>query len=127
MSTAPPDQSGVDEPRFRDALRSLPGPVWIVSLGILVNRVGNFLPVMLGLWPVLALSGTLAGEAAKGSIDLLASTPHSRRSIALVARAIYNEPYIRVAMSSTITTEGGRLQSAAYRWRTSRGDGELCA
>ncbi len=42
-------------------------------------RVGNFLPVMLGLWPVLALSGTLAGEAAKGSLDLLASTPHSRR------------------------------------------------
>ena len=38
-------------------------------------RVGNFLPVMLGLWPVLALSGTLAGEAAKGSLDLLASTP----------------------------------------------------
>ena len=46
-------------------------------------RVGNFLPVMLGLWPVLALSGTLAGEAAKGSLDLLASTPHSRSSIAL--------------------------------------------
>ena len=39
-------------------------------------RVGNFLPVMLGLWSVLALSGTLAGEAAKGSLDLLASTPH---------------------------------------------------
>ncbi len=27
---------------------------------------------MLGLWSVLALSGTLAGEAAKGSLDLLA-------------------------------------------------------
>ncbi len=38
---------------------------------------------MLGLWSVLALSGTLAGEAAKGSLDLLASTPQSRRSIAL--------------------------------------------
>jgi ABC-2 type transport system permease protein len=32
---------------------------------------------------VLALSGTLAGEAARGSLDLLASTPNSRRSIAL--------------------------------------------
>ena len=38
---------------------------------------------MLGLWPVIALSGTLAGEAAKGSLDLLASTPQSRRTIAL--------------------------------------------
>ena len=35
-------------------------------------RVGNILPVMLGLWSVLALSGTLAGEAARGSLDLLA-------------------------------------------------------
>ena len=40
--------------------------------GFLSWRVGNFLPVMLGLWPVIALSGTLAGEAAKGSLDLLA-------------------------------------------------------
>ncbi len=36
-----------------------------------------------GCGPVLALSGTLAGEAAKGSLDLLASTPVARRSIAL--------------------------------------------
>ena len=39
--------------------------------GFLSWRVGNFLPAMLGLWPVIALSGTLAGEAAKGSLDLL--------------------------------------------------------
>ena len=38
---------------------------------------------MLGLWPVIALSGTLAGEAAKGSLDLLASTPQAARTIAL--------------------------------------------
>ena len=38
---------------------------------------------MLGLWPVIALSGTLAGEAAKGSLDLLASTPPGRRTIAI--------------------------------------------
>ena len=51
--------------------------------GFLSWRVGNSLPVMLGLWPVIALSGTLAGEAAKGSLDLLASTPQGRRTIAL--------------------------------------------
>ncbi len=44
MSTAPSDPSRADEPRFRDALRSVPGRAWIVSLGILVNRVGNLLP-----------------------------------------------------------------------------------
>ena len=51
--------------------------------GFLSWRVGNFLPVMLGLWPVIALSGTLAGEAAKGSLDLLASTPQGRTTIAI--------------------------------------------
>ena len=67
------------------ALRGLLGePINIETLGGFMSwRVGNSLPVILGLWSVLALSGTLAGEAAKGSLDLLASTPTSRRSIAL--------------------------------------------
>ncbi len=67
------------------ALRGLLGePINIETLGGFLSwRVGNSLPVILGLWSVLALSGTLAGEAAKGSLDLLVSTPQSRRSIAL--------------------------------------------
>ena len=67
------------------ALRGLLGePIHIETLGGFLSwRVGNSLPVLLGLWSVLALSGTLAGEAAKGSLDLLASTPQSRRSMAL--------------------------------------------
>ena len=59
-------------------------PINIDTLGgCLSFRVGNVMPLMLGLWSVLALSGTLAGEASNGSLDLLASTPDSRRSIAL--------------------------------------------
>jgi len=67
------------------ALRGLLGePINLETMGGFLSwRVGNFLPVVLGLWPVIALSGTLAGEAAKGSLDLLASTPQSRRTIAL--------------------------------------------
>ena len=58
-------------------------PINIDTLGGWISfRAGNVLPVMLGLWSVLALSGTLAGEAARGSLDLLASTPVGRRSIA---------------------------------------------
>ena len=66
-------------------MRGLLGePIAIDQLGGFISwRVGNFLPVLLGLWPVLALSGTLVGEAAKGSLDLVVSTPISRRSIAL--------------------------------------------
>jgi MFS family permease len=58
---APPNRLDVDEPRFRDALRSLPVRVWIVSLGILVNRVGNFLPVFIVLY--LTGRGYSAGAA----------------------------------------------------------------
>ena len=68
-----------------EAIRGLLGePINLETMGGFLSwRVGNFLPIMLGLWPVVALSGTLAGEAAKGSLDLLASTPQSRRTIAL--------------------------------------------
>jgi ABC-2 type transport system permease protein len=59
-------------------------PIRIETLGGFLSwRVGNFLPVLLGLWSVIALSGTLAGEAASGSLDLVVATPHSRRSIAV--------------------------------------------
>ena len=67
------------------ALRGLLGePINLTTMGGFLSwRVGNVLPVMLGLWPVLALSSTLAGEAAKGSLDLLAATQQGRRTIAL--------------------------------------------
>jgi ABC-2 type transport system permease protein len=67
------------------ALRGLLGePINIEAMGgFLAWRVGGTLPVILGLWPVLVLSGTLVGEAARGSLDLVASTPHGRRSIAI--------------------------------------------
>ena len=66
-------------------MRGLLGePINIETMGGFLSwRVGNTLLVLLGLWPVIALSGTLAGEAAKGSLDLLASTPRSRSAIAL--------------------------------------------
>ena len=35
------------------------------------------------MWSILALSGTLAGEARRGSIELIAVTPLGRRRIAL--------------------------------------------
>ena len=67
------------------ALRGLLGePISLETLGGFLSwRVGNILAVTFGLWSVLALAGTLAGEAGRGSLDLLASTPVSRRSIAL--------------------------------------------
>ncbi|WP_326799939.1 MFS transporter [Streptomyces sp. NBC_01808] len=61
MTAAPPGRPDAAEQPFRDALRGLPGRVWIVSLGILVNRVGNFLPVFIVLY--LTERGHSAGAA----------------------------------------------------------------
>jgi ABC-2 type transport system permease protein len=67
------------------AVRGLLGePIAIDTLGGFMSwRVGNSLPAILGIWSVLALSGTLAGEAARGSLDLLVAMPRSRWRIGL--------------------------------------------
>ncbi|HEX3264258.1 MAG TPA: ABC transporter permease subunit [Candidatus Limnocylindrales bacterium] len=51
--------------------------------GYLQYKYGTFFPLVLTLWSILALSGTLASEAQRGSLDLLASTGLSRRRIAV--------------------------------------------
>ena len=65
-------------------IRGLLGePIHIDRLGGFISwRLGNFLPVIIGLWSVLALSGTLALEATRGSLDLLATTGIGRARLA---------------------------------------------
>lgn len=59
-------------------------PVNVETLGGYVQyKYGGFFPLMTGLWSILALSGTLAGETSRGSLDILAAGPVSRRRIAL--------------------------------------------
>lgn len=58
-------------------------PIAIDRLGGFLSwRVVNFMPVMLGIWSLVALSGTLAGELAKGSLELIAAGPTSRLRLA---------------------------------------------
>lgn len=59
-------------------------PIAIETLGGFMSwRLLNFLPVLLGIWSVVALSGLLAAELARGSLDLVAASPISRTSIAV--------------------------------------------
>jgi ABC-2 type transport system permease protein len=59
-------------------------PIAIDTLGGFVSwRLFNFIPVVYGIWAIVALSGTLAGELARGSLDVLASTPLVRRRLAV--------------------------------------------
>ena len=59
-------------------------PINIETLGGFLSwRSFGILPVMMGIWSVVALSGSLAGELAKGSLDALAAGPISRRRLAV--------------------------------------------
>ena len=59
-------------------------PVNVETLGgYLQYKYGTFFPLIASLWSVLALSATLASEARRGSLEFVASSPMSRRRIAL--------------------------------------------
>jgi len=58
-------------------------PVNVATLGGYAQwKYGAFFVWIAALWSILALSGTLAGEARRGSLDLLAVTPIGRRRLA---------------------------------------------
>jgi putative exporter of polyketide antibiotics len=51
--------------------------------GFLSWRTINFLPIILGIWTIVAMSGLLAGELSRGSLDLLAASPLGRARLAV--------------------------------------------
>ena len=66
-------------------MRGLYGnPVNVDTLGGFISwHYGAYFALLAGLWSILALSSTLAGEARRASLDLVVATAHSRRRIAL--------------------------------------------
>ena len=87
-SSRRPSRAAVRRRHDRAAARVFRGllgePINIETLGGFLSwRVGNFLPVLLGLWPVIALSGHARGRGGQGQPGPASSTPHSRRTIAL--------------------------------------------
>ena len=66
-------------------LRGMYGnPVHVDTLGGFISwHYGTYFALLAGLWAILALSSTLAGEAQRGSLDFAVATAHSKRSIAL--------------------------------------------
>ena len=66
-------------------LQGLAGkPVNVETLGgYLQYKYGTFFPLVASLWSILALSGTLAAEAQRGSLEFVAAAPISRRRLAI--------------------------------------------
>jgi ABC-2 type transport system permease protein len=66
-------------------LQGLAGKVVNVDTlgGYFQYKYGSFFPFVLSLWSILALSGTLASEASRGSLEFVAATGRSRRRLAI--------------------------------------------
>jgi ABC-2 type transport system permease protein len=62
---------------------TLMGPKLGTLGGYLTFKYGSLFVLGAALWSILALSGTLAGEAARGSLDFVAVTRFGKRRIAL--------------------------------------------
>jgi ABC-2 type transport system permease protein len=59
-------------------------PVGLGTLGgYLTWKYGLVFVLSVSLWSILGLSSTLAGEASRGSLDLVAVTPYGKRRIAI--------------------------------------------
>jgi ABC-2 type transport system permease protein len=73
------------------AIGSMTGqPINATTLGGFLSwRVANLMPLLLGAWSILALSGTLGGEVRSGSFEVLGAAPLSRRRIALEKVAVH--------------------------------------
>jgi ABC-2 type transport system permease protein len=102
------------------SLRGLFGnPIRIDTLGGVANwKYGAFFALGAGLWSILALSGTLAGEAGRGSLDLVASTPLGKRRVALEKLAAHLT-MMTLSMAILVVTTWG---SAAIFGDASLGD-----
>ncbi len=75
VASLPPAMAGVYGNPFPAAIETLGGSIgW---------KTGPSLGLMASLWSILALSGTLAGEARRGSLEFVAVAPMGMRRIAL--------------------------------------------
>jgi ABC-2 type transport system permease protein len=84
--------TAADRAAFARQMEALPAlfqgllgkPLNIETLpGFISWRLVGFLPIMIGFYSIVALTGTLAGEAASGTLEMLLATPVSRVKVAL--------------------------------------------
>ena len=87
-------------------------PIKVDTLGGVVNwKYGPFFALGAGLWSILALSSTLAGEAVRGSLDIVAASPFGRRRIALEKLAAH---LTMMVLSMSILALTSSLTAAVY-------------
>ena len=87
-------------------------PIAIEHLGGFLSwRILNFMPVMIGIWAIVAMSGLLGGEISRGSMDLVASAPIARARIALQKLLGYS---VALGLALGLLTVGMFIAFAAF-------------
>jgi ABC-2 type transport system permease protein len=100
-------------------------PVAVETLGgYMMFKYGFFFPILTGMWSILALSGTLATEARRGSLDLVAAAPFGKRRVALEKLAAHLTAMAGVVLILALatwlgTTLFGRLPGDAVSFADS--------
>ncbi len=79
--------------------------------GYFQYKYGTFFPFVLSVWSILALSGTLASEASRGSLEFIASTGRSRRQVALEKLSGH---VLMVGLASLVAFVSIAIAGAAY-------------
>ena len=82
---------------------------------------GAYFALLAGLWSILALSSTLAGEAKRGSLEFVAVTPRSRRVLALEKLAAHVTAVVVVDDDRRPPDVGDRRRLRQVRGRRDRG------
>jgi ABC-2 type transport system permease protein len=90
-------------------------PVKINTLGGMMSwKYGPFFALGTGLWSILALSGTLAGEASRGSLDFVASAPFGKRRLAVEKLAAHLTVLgLAMAVTAACATVGAAIYGDA--------------
>jgi ABC-2 type transport system permease protein len=96
-----------------DVLKGLYGnPVHVETLGGSLSwKYGTIFALVAGLWSITALSGTLAAEARRGSMDMVAASPFGKSRIAIEKLAAHLTGMFGVMAFLAIVTYVG---SAAF-------------
>ncbi|HEY6014350.1 MAG TPA: ABC transporter permease subunit [Candidatus Limnocylindrales bacterium] len=94
-------------------LRGLYGdPVRVDTLGGFISwHYGAYFALLAGLWSILALSSTLAGEARRGSLEFALATPLTRRVVAIEKVAAH---LVAVIIATALVSLAAWVTGAAF-------------
>jgi ABC-2 type transport system permease protein len=87
-------------------------PINIDRIGGYISwKYGPFFAIVVGLWSILALSGTLAAEARRGSLDIVAASPFGKRRLAIEKLGAHVTGMFAIMVALAIVTA---ISSAAF-------------